>query len=55
MKKNGQVFLYDDQSNIMYLMSATDSEGDEITMADVETMEVQAVVWKDKKHHKSDE
>ena len=52
MVKKGQVFLYDDQSNIMYLMDAKNMAGDEITVADVESMEVQAVVWKDKKHHK---
>jgi hypothetical protein len=51
MEKNGQHFLYDDQSNVMYLMTATDEMGDEVTDADIETMEVQAVVWKDKKHH----
>ena len=52
MVKKGQVFLYDDQSNIMYLMNAKDRGGDEITVADVESMDVQAVIWKDKKHHK---
>ena len=52
MVKKGQVFLYDDQSNIMYLMDAQNMVGDEITAADVETMEVQSIVWKDKKHHK---
>ena len=52
MKKNGQYYLYDDQSNVMYLMSAVDEYGDEVTEAEIETMEVQAVVWKDKKHHK---
>ena len=54
MVKKGQVFLYDDQSNIMYLMDAQNMVGDEITAADVETMEVQSIVWKDKKHHKKD-
>ena len=52
MVKKGQVFLYDDQSNIMYLMDAQNMVGDEITAADVETMEVQSIIWKDKKHHK---
>jgi len=50
--KKGQVFLYDDTSNIMYLMDAKDGLGDEVTEADIETMEVQAIIWKDKKHHK---
>jgi hypothetical protein len=52
MVKKGQVFLYDDESNIMYLMDAQDMAGDEVTAADVESMDVQAVIWKDKKHHK---
>ena len=52
MVKKGQVFLYDDQSNIMYLMDAQNMVGDEIITADVETMEVQSIIWKDKKHHK---
>ena len=52
MVKKGQVFLYDDQSNVMYLMDAKNMAGDEVTAAEVESMDVQAVVWKDKKHHK---
>lgn len=52
MVKNGQVFLYDDSSNIMYLMDAQDTEGNEIGEAEIDTMDVQAIVWKDKKHHK---
>lgn len=52
MVKKGQVFLYDDQSNIMYLMDAKNMVGDEITVEDIETMEVQTIIWKDKKHHK---
>lgn len=52
MVKKGQVFLYDDKSNIMYLMDVKNMEGDEVIIEDIETMEVQAVIWKDKKHHK---
>ncbi len=52
MVKHGKVFLYDDVSNIMCLMDAQDAYGNEITEADIETMEVQAIIWKDKKHHK---
>lgn len=55
MVKKGQVFLYDDQSNIMYLMDVKNEAGDEILIEDVETMEVQSIVWKDKKHHKKNE
>lgn len=54
MVKKGQVFLYDDQSNVMYLMHAENGLGEEVTAADVETMEVQSIIWKDKKHHKKD-
>lgn len=55
MVKNGQVFLYDDQSNVMYLMSAQDNlTGEEMTSAEIESLEVTALVWKDKKHHKKD-
>ncbi|WP_020533074.1 hypothetical protein [Flexithrix dorotheae] len=54
MVHKGQVFLYDDQSNVMYLMSASDMEGNEITEAELETMEVQSIIWKDKKHHKKE-
>ncbi len=51
MVKKGQVFLYEEDSNIMYLMNVQDVQGDEITAVDVENMSVQAIVWKDKKHH----
>jgi len=54
MVKKGQVFLYNDESNVMYLMDAQNMLGDEITAADVESMEVSAIVWKDKKHHKKE-
>jgi hypothetical protein len=51
MEKKGQVFLYDDTSNIMYLMDSKNKAGQEITESDIEPMEVQAIIWKDKKHH----
>ena len=53
MLKHGKVFLYDDQSNVMYLMDAKDYAGDEVAVAEVENMEVSAIIWKDKKHHKN--
>lgn len=53
MIKKGKVFLYSDQSNIMYLMDVQNMAGDEITGAEVESMKVQAIIWKDKKHHKN--
>jgi hypothetical protein len=52
MVKKGQVFLYSDESNIMYLTDIQDVEGDGISASDVESSEVQAIIWKDKKHHK---
>ena len=54
MVKKGQVFLYDDESNIMYLTDIQNMAGDEITEADIENSEVSAIVWKDKKHHKKE-
>ncbi|QLE02699.1 hypothetical protein HX109_14440 [Galbibacter sp. BG1] len=52
MVKHGQVFLYDDTSNIMYLLDAKDAEGNEISEAEIETMSVQAIIWKDKNKDK---
>ena len=52
MEHHGKIFLYDENSNLMYLMDAKDFEGDEIKVEDVESMEVEAIIWKDKKHHK---
>jgi len=53
MVKKGQVFLYSDTSNIMYLLDVQNAEGDEIMEADIETMTVEAIIWKDKKDKKS--
>ena len=53
--KKGKVYLYDDKSNIMYLMKAEDQMGNEIGTAKVDSMEVQAIVWKDKRHRKEKE
>ena len=39
MVKNGQIFLYDDQSNIMYLLDAKDQKGNEVTEEQIDTME----------------
>ena len=57
MVKKGQVFLYTESSNVMYLMDDAIVSGDEvlaeeITIEDVEQMNVEAIIWKDKKHHK---
>ena len=57
MVKHGQVFLYSESSNIMYLMDDKISEDgvpveEDITIEEVEEMDVQAIIWKDKKHHK---
>ncbi len=48
MVKNGKVFLYDDSSNIMYLMNAQDNVGDDINTGEIDNMDVQAIVWKEK-------
>lgn len=57
MVKKGQVFMYSESSNVMYLMDDAIKSGDEvlaedITIEDVEQMNVEAIIWKDKKHHK---
>ena len=57
MIKKGQVFMYTESSNVMYLMDDAIVSGDEvvaeeITIEDVEQMNVEAIIWKDKKHHK---
>lgn len=57
MVKKGQVFMYSESSNVMYLMDDSIVSGDEvlaeeITIEDVEQMNVEAIIWKDKKHHK---
>ncbi|MCM5663432.1 hypothetical protein [Galbibacter mesophilus] len=52
MIKHGKVFLYDDTSNIMYLMDAKDADGNEITEGEIDSMSVQAIIWKDKKKSK---
>jgi len=54
--KKGQVFLYSESSNVMYLMDDTVKSVDgkineEITIDDVNEMNVQAIIWKDKKGH----
>lgn len=49
MVKKGKVFLYSDTSNIMYLLDAQNAEGDELMEADIETLTVDAIIWKDKK------
>lgn len=54
MVKKNQVFLYNEESNIMYLTDIQNMAGDEITEEDIENSQVTAVVWKDKKHHKKD-
>jgi hypothetical protein len=51
MKHRGEYFLYSDVSNIMYILDVKDSEGQEYTEAEMDEMVVQAIVWKDKKHH----
>ncbi len=52
MVHKGKVFLYDDTSNIMYLMDAENMAGEEISAEEIDEMEVSAIIWKDKKHHK---
>ncbi|MGB5171702.1 hypothetical protein [Eudoraea sp.] len=48
VQKKSNHYLYDDQSNIMYLLDIQDSEGDEITEAVIDQSEVRAIIWEDK-------
>jgi len=47
MIKHGKVFLYDDSSNIMYLLDAEGKDGAELTEAEIDNLDVQAIIWKD--------
>lgn len=49
MVKKGKVFLYNDDSNIMYMLDAADTKGNEVTEATIDNSNVQAIIWKDKK------
>ncbi len=49
MEKNGKVFLYNDNSNIMYLMKAENAEGNAVGAAKMGNLQVSAIVWKPNK------
>lgn len=51
MQHRGKHFLYSDVSNIMYLLEVNEGHGNEYTEAEMDELVVQAIVWKDKKHH----
>lgn len=55
MVKHGKAFLYNDSSNVMYMLDIQDAEGNELTDVQVENSSVSAIIWKDKKHHKKEE
>jgi hypothetical protein len=50
MERDGKVFLYDDTSNILYLMQAKDDAGNEVKGAELDSMSVQAIIWKPTRH-----
>jgi len=55
MVRKGKVFMYSDDSNIMYQMTATDAATkDSYTDAEVDDMTVDAIVWKNKKQAKKE-
>jgi hypothetical protein len=54
MKHKGNHYLYDDQSNIMYLLDIQYEQGDEITEAELDQAEVRTIIWKHKKYHPGD-
>ena len=51
MKHKGHYYLYDKQSNIMYLLDIEDEEGNEYTEAEIDQKQIRAIIWKHKKHH----
>ncbi|MCZ4409008.1 hypothetical protein O3Q51_09325 [Cryomorphaceae bacterium 1068] len=51
MMHRGKYYLYSDVSNVMYVLDAKDNMGNEITEMEMDEYVVQAIVWKDKKHH----
>ena len=48
VKRKTDHYLYDDQSNIMYLLDIKDDMGNEITAAEIDKAEIRAIVWEKK-------
>ncbi len=51
MARKGHVFLYSEESNIVYRMRVVDPAKADYTMEEVENLEVEAIIWRNK-HHK---
>lgn len=47
-ERKGKIFLYSEDSNIMYRLDGVTSEGQNITEEEIDNMMVSAVIWKDK-------
>ena len=47
--KKGKVFLYSEDSNILYEMDGITTDGQEVTQEHVDNMNISAIIWKDKK------
>lgn len=45
VKRKADHYLYDDQSNIMYLLDIKDDMGNEITTVEIDKAEIRAIVW----------
>lgn len=52
MIHKGQLFLYEDDSNIMYLVDKKYNDGEEVLEAELDESVITAIVWKDKNHKK---
>ena len=48
VKRKTDHYLYDDQSNIMYLLDIQDDMGNEITAAEIDKAEIRAIIWEKK-------
>lgn len=53
MVHKGRVFLYDESSNITYRMSVSDGTKEVYSEQDLDTMEVEAIVWTNKHQRKA--
>ena len=47
-ERRGKIFLYNEDSNIMYRLDGVTSEGQAVTEEEIDNMTVSAVIWKDK-------
>lgn len=52
MQHKGQVFLYEEDSNIVYRLKALDTDTGTLTQVQIDEMEIEAIVWRNQHHTK---